>query len=88
MTQDDSTLVRISKDTKRQLEELGLLWRTLWYKGRMDVPPPNYRDQISIDRIIQELLIRDKAHRMRARKNSRSESADAGPGVNNDPQGS
>lgn len=70
MTQDNSTLVRIGRDTKFKLEQLAALWIKLYASGRMDVPHPNDKDVISIDRVIRELLKRDEEHRGRSRKNS------------------
>jgi len=85
MNQQDSTLIRISRELKADLEELGRLWRSEWYKGRMNVPPPNDRDSIPMERIIRELLDRDVAHRERARKNSKRETAPESPGVQDSP---
>lgn len=68
MNQRDSTLVRIGRDTKFKLEQLAAKWAQLYAEGRMDVPAPNDKDVISIDRVIAELLRRDDEHRRRSKR--------------------
>lgn len=68
MTQADSTLVRIGRDLKFKLEQLGLKWQQLGTEGRTDVPMNPDGDRVSIDAIIRELLRRDEEHRTRSNR--------------------
>lgn len=81
MTQADSTLVRIGRDLKFKLEQLGLSWQKLAQEGRLDVPHDPDRENLSIDRIVRELLRRDQEHRIRSKRSSTPRTAaEARPG--------
>lgn len=79
MTQKDSTLIRIGRDLKFKLEQLGMKWQQLAEGGRTDVPYNPDGQRISLDAIIRQLLERDEEHRMRSRKNSGPKTGSQGP---------
>jgi len=70
VNQEDSTLVRILRTTKGDLENLGRLWADAYVRGVKGVPDPNESGIVTIDAVIRELLVRERSKMSRSRKNS------------------
>jgi hypothetical protein len=64
--QEKWIMVRLRRSTHRKLLDLERLWVEAYARGEQ-VPAPDDRDGIGIDRMVAELLKRDNAHRARAR---------------------
>lgn len=83
MTQKDSTLIRITRKLKGDLEELGRLWTARYFKGDMTVPAPDDKGNMPMERIIRTLLDRDQQHRMRSKRSIEStRPVEANPDLN------
>lgn len=68
MNQRDSTLVRIGRDLKFQLEQLALRWQELAGTSGSAVPYNPDGERVSLDKVIRELLRRDVEHRNRSNR--------------------
>ena len=68
----DSTHIRIRKLTKRRLESLGLRWQAAGQAGDEQVAYNPDGERVSLDAIINILLDRDEAHRVRSIKARRA----------------
>jgi len=79
MNQADSTLIRVLRTTKAQLEELGRLCASVYYKGGKGVPPPNDAGLVSVDQVIRCLLEREQKKMTRSNANSGRSRGQAGP---------
>lgn len=79
MTQKDSTLVRVLRTTKADLEQLGRLWAAAYVRGVAGVPEPNEAGVVTVDQVIRHLLKHVKAKQSRSRSNSGPTTAQASP---------
>lgn len=76
--QRDWIMVRIRRTTHQRLTELAEMWKRE-RERRNDLPAPDDRDRIGLDRVISELIDRDDSHRRRGRKKVSARKRTLGP---------
>jgi hypothetical protein len=65
--QRDWVMVRLRRETHRELRKLEAIWSAAYSRG-VKVPEPDEEGKIGLDRVITELLARDAAHRRRSNR--------------------